>query len=283
MATKAKRAYLIFIDDTKNGIDNRTLEDVQKKIASNQAEQLFLIIQSGGGSPFSAVGIMNVLQSQFDKITTVVPTYAKSAATLMSLGTDEIYLKPYSALGPLDLPIEHHRDGSRISALDVKNTAPSMAALVDSIAKDRYSFFRDRGVSKLDASKLALENATQFLEPIMKQVDPYHLQKAERELRIGFWYAVDMLSSRMMKDNFDKAKETARCLVNDFPAHEYSIYMSDAQYMLKLNVKKMADLPEWNKNLAPIFEKVVSKSYHIEYGIIEENVDDKTKPKKDKK
>ena len=156
----------------------------------------------------------------------------------MSLGTDEIYMCEKSALGPLDLPIEHHRDGSRISALDVKNTAPSMAALVDSIARDRYKFFRERDVSKLDSSKLALENATEFLKPIMQQVDPYHLQKAERELRIGFWYGMDMLLSRMMKGDFEKAKNTSERLVNYFPAHEYSIFTKDAENRLGLTVKK---------------------------------------------
>lgn len=283
MATKSKNAYLVFIDDSKGGIDDTTLKDVEKKIGDNEAEQLFLIIQSGGGSPFSSVAIMNILNSHFDKISTIVPLYAKSAATLMSLGTDEIYMREQSALGPLDLPIEHHRDGSRISALDVKNTAPSIAALVDSIAKDRFNFFRDRGVSKLDASTLALENATKFLEPIMKQVDPYHLQKAERELRIGFWYAMDMLLTRMMKGNVKRAKETARCLVHDFPAHEYSIYANDAQYLLGLTIKKISGLPIWGKYLAPIYDKVSNKDYYIEYGTIEVKETNANIPKNKKK
>ena len=102
----------------------------------------------------------------------------------------------------------------------------------------------------------------------MEQVDPYHLQKAERELRIGFWYAMDMLLSRMMKGDSKKAKETARCLVNDFPAHEYSIYTKDAQHLLNLNIKKIADLSIWSKELAPLYDKVSSKDYYVEYGTI---------------
>ncbi len=212
---------------------------------------------------------MNILQARFDKITTIVPRYAKSAATLMALGTDEIYMKEKSALGPLDLPIEHHRDGSRISALDVTNTTSSLAALVVSIAKDRYDFFRKRRISTLDASKLALENATKFLKPIMKQVDPYHLQKAERELRIGFWYAMDMLLKRMMAGNARKAENAARHLVHSFPAHEYSIYFNDAEGIRKLTVKRLASLPTWDTHLNSKYEKICDKTYHIEYGKIE--------------
>ena len=181
-------------------------------------------------------------------------------------------MNPESALGPLDLPIEHHRDGSRISALDVKNTASSMAALAESIAKSRYKFFRDREASKLEASRLSLDGATDFLEPIMKQVDPYHLQKAERELRIGRRYAIKMLLRRMMKNNVQMAQETARCLVEDFPAHEYSIYSDDAANLLDLEIKKMKDLTQWNTILKSKYNKVSGKAYYIEYGIIEANV-----------
>ena len=269
---KAKEAFLIFIDD--RSIDDETLEDVVKKVGINQAETLYLVIQSYGGSPYSAVAIMNVLNERFGKILTIVPKYAKSAATLMALGTDEIYMGERSALGPLDLPIEHHKDGSRISALDVINTTTSMAGLVESIAKDRYKFYRDREVSKLEASKLALASATEFLNPIIAQVDPYHLQKAHRELRIGAWYAIDMLVSRMMKNDVSKAVKTAQKLVHDFPAHEYSIYSEDAEHMLGLAVKKIAGLKPWNEKIKDTYEKICTKPYSIQFGIIEEHVDE---------
>ena len=269
---KAKTARLLFIDDSEAGIDDRTLEDVEKQVGENSANTLYLIIQSRGGSPFSAVAIMNILDAKFEKIITVVPKYATSAATLMALGTDEIYMQERSALGPLDLPIEHHRDGSRISALDVINTTTSMASLVESIAKDRYNFYRKRQTSKMDSARLALENATEFLRPIVQQVDPYHLQKAHRELRIGAWYAIDLLGRRMMKGNYKKAGDTARTLVHDFPAHEYSIYFDDAKRMLGLTVKKLSDLTTWN-TLADAYEQKCTEKYCIEYATIEKNND----------
>ncbi len=262
------QAYLIFIDDSEDGIDDATLGNVEKQVADKKADELFLIIESVGGSPFSAVGIMNILQARFEKISAIVPRYAKSAATLMSLGTDEIYMCERSALGPLDLPIEHPSDGSRISALDIQNTITSMATLVDSIAKARFTFLRKQGVSKSEAAGMALDNANDFLKPVVQQIDPYHLQKAQRELRIGFWYALNMLLTRMMKSQPEKARDTAKSLVNDFPAHEFSIYSHDAEFLLGLTIKKMADLPIWGTQLKEKYMKVRSKSYHIEYGSI---------------
>ncbi len=279
----AKNAYLFFIDDSKSGIDNFTLEEVQLKVGESKADNLFLVLKSRGGSPFSAIAIMNILHTRFAKITTIIPQYAKSAATLMSLGTDEIYMFESSALGPLDLPIEHHRDGSRISALDVQNTPTSMADLVESIAISRYDFLRERGISTYEASRVALENATEFLKPIIEQVDPYHLQKAQRELVIGFRYAKDMLQSRMMKDNPETAKNTAKCLVQDFPAHEFCIYPKDAKEILNLTIKNLDKLAEWDRDLKPKYTRVKNKPYYIEFGILESQDDASLKKQPEEK
>jgi hypothetical protein len=275
-------AYLIFIDDTDLGINDENLEDVEKYLGSKKIDNLFLVIKSVGGSPFSSVAIMNILDSRFSKISTIVPQYAKSAATLMALGTDEIYMNERSALGPLDLPIEHHRDGSRISALDVQNTITTMAGLIGSIAEDRYKFLRGKQTSKLEASKFALENATDFLKPVVQQIDPYHLQKAYRELRIGYWYAMDMLSKRMMKGNSTQSGKTARTLVQDFPAHEYSIFRDDAKNMLKLEIKDLSTLDIWNTKIKPIYNKVKHKTYHVEYGILGEGTKNNANSKEKK-
>jgi hypothetical protein len=276
-------AYLIFIDDTDSGINDANLEAVEKQIGDSKVDNLFLIIKSNGGSPFSSVAIMNILNSRFTTISTIVPQYAKSAATLMALGTNDIYMSERSALGPLDLPIEHHRDGSRISALDVQNTITTMAGLIGSIAEDRYKFLRDRQTSKLEASRFALENATDFLKPVVQQIDPYHLQKAYRELRIGYWYAMDMLSKRMMKGNSTQSGKTARTLVQDFPAHEYSIFRDDAKNMLKLDIKDLNSLAIWNDKIKPIYDKVKHKTYHVEYGILKEEIKKNDASNKEKK
>ncbi len=263
-----KESFLFFI--VNNGaISEEHLKEVEKKIGNATADHLYLIIDSPGGDPFSAVAIMNVLDSHFKNISAIIPAEAKSAATLMALGTDEIYMCEKSSLGPLDLPIEHPNDGSRISSLDVQNTITTMASLADSIASDRYDFMRKRGgISKKDALRLSLETSNDFLRPIVEKVDPYHLQKAYRELKIGFWYAIDLLSKRMMKGHFDKAYATAKTLVNNFPAHEYSIFKNDAENMLNLVVKDLRGLSVWKNFIEAKYSKL-NKKYTIEFGEIE--------------
>ncbi len=64
--------------------------------------ELDLILTSPGGVPDAAEAIMQYLRTQFDNIRVIVPVAAMSAATMMSLASDEIVMGNHSQLGPID-------------------------------------------------------------------------------------------------------------------------------------------------------------------------------------
>lgn len=255
MANGKITVLFFWVDEDRTSIDQKCLRLIENEVKGLSGKKLFLVIQTNGGDPFSAVRIMRILQEKYEKILTIVPSHAMSAGTLMALGTDEIYMQHKSMLGPLDLPMEHPTDGSRISALDINNTITAIAGLADSIASDRYKFLRGKKLGKNEAANLAFESATKLVEPVLQKIDPYHLQKSVRELKIGWWYAYDLLTSRMMATNSTRAWDTAKKLVNFFPAHEYGIFASDAKDLLRLNVKDLEKLPEW-KTIKPRYDEI---------------------------
>jgi len=63
---------------------------------------LDLVLHSPGGSAQAAEQMVNYLRTQFDYIRAIVPLQAKSAATMIALGCDEIVLGNHSELGPID-------------------------------------------------------------------------------------------------------------------------------------------------------------------------------------
>jgi hypothetical protein len=63
---------------------------------------LDLVIHSPGGTPEAAEQVGNYLRTQFDYIRCFVPLQAKSAATMIALGCDEIVMGLHSELGPID-------------------------------------------------------------------------------------------------------------------------------------------------------------------------------------
>jgi hypothetical protein len=67
-----------------------------------EEKELDLIISSPGGQAQAAEQIIEYLRTQFDYIRCFVPMQAKSAATMIALGCDEIVVGNHSELGPID-------------------------------------------------------------------------------------------------------------------------------------------------------------------------------------
>lgn len=67
-----------------------------------EERELDLILHSPGGQPEAAEQIIEYLRTQFDYIRCLVPMQAKSAATMIALGCDEIVMGHHSELGPID-------------------------------------------------------------------------------------------------------------------------------------------------------------------------------------
>lgn len=65
-------------------------------------ENLDLILHSPGGDPAAAEQMIEYLRTRFTNIRAIVPLQAKSAATMMALGCDEVVMAGHSELGPTD-------------------------------------------------------------------------------------------------------------------------------------------------------------------------------------
>lgn len=68
-----------------------------------------ILIVSNGGDPTVSWRIVSMLRDRFEKIGTLLPFSAYSAATLFALGTDEILMHPFSNLGPVDPQLTYRK------------------------------------------------------------------------------------------------------------------------------------------------------------------------------
>jgi hypothetical protein len=111
LSDRTGRAVIVYASGwlTKGGIGGTALsveaDDVHAMMECCHdvpERELDLIIHSPGGSPEAAEQILNYLRTQFDYIRAFVPLQAKSAATMLALGCDEIVLGLHSELGPID-------------------------------------------------------------------------------------------------------------------------------------------------------------------------------------
>ena len=66
------------------------------------SKPLHLMLRSPGGNPETAIRLIRMCHAASSEFNIVVPEQAKSAATIMALGADNIYMGPTSDLGPID-------------------------------------------------------------------------------------------------------------------------------------------------------------------------------------
>jgi hypothetical protein len=96
------------IDDISMINDQDTLVIENLLSIKNNKEDLILILHSGGGYALSAERIIEVCKSYCarrnddSKFIVIVPKKAKSAATIVALAADKIYLRDTAELGPVD-------------------------------------------------------------------------------------------------------------------------------------------------------------------------------------
>ena len=70
-------------------------------------KKLALYVRSNGGSGMVSLRIINLLRSFADKLILLAPLECASAATMLALGCDEIFMGPLSSLSPVDSSLTH--------------------------------------------------------------------------------------------------------------------------------------------------------------------------------
>lgn len=73
--------------------------EVLRDVTGNSLD---VILHSPGGSPEATESIVKLLRSRFTDIRFIIPSIAKSAATMLSMSGNEIILGEYAELGPTD-------------------------------------------------------------------------------------------------------------------------------------------------------------------------------------
>lgn len=185
-----------------------------ESIPEEEKEIDFLII-SNGGDPITSLRIISLLRERFDRIGVLLPYVAYSAATILSLGADEIVMHRYSNLGPIDpqLTVSHNneygiRENLQFSSEDLRN-------YVDFIRSD---------VGITDQQYIV-----SAIAPLLKEVGALSIGNAKRSQQLSI-----LLSEKMLGGHFAdnaKVKSIARTLNSSYYHHGYAVGRKEAADM----------------------------------------------------
>jgi hypothetical protein len=197
--------------------------------AIGNAEKIDLFIYSRGGDAMLPWPLVTTIRRFCKEFAVLIPFRAHSAATLISLGADEIVMTPVAQLTPIEPTIR-----MPFSPADPTNPGQKLGINVEDVAT-YFEFARDRaGVSEEAGRTAALSELT-------RQVHPVALGNLHRSHQLARMQAEKLLGLHM-----DPAKEhggineIVENLVAKLWAHEYKIGRDEA---LTLGLK-VVDRPD---------------------------------------
>jgi hypothetical protein len=219
--------------NASSSIASDVIPDFIKLIHSIPLEfkEIDLLIISYGGDPTVAYRIISILRERFKKVGVLLPYTAYSAATLISLGADEIIMHPFSNLGPVDPQLTHRKQNHE----QVQFGSEDLRNFIDFIRND---------VGLSDQ-----EQMQKSFKIICKEVGAVPIGVAKRSAQLALSMGEKLLSMHMSDGN--KAKTIAETLNKSFYHHGYPLGRTEAK---KIGLPITHPDPELENLLWKIYE-----------------------------
>lgn len=220
---RQRPAVFLFHDDP---LWRNHVIDLHRELAGRKFSEIDLVIHSGGGLAHCAYQIVELLHMHGERVSAIVPFWAKSAATLLCMGANEIVVGEHAELGPLDVQMyeeEKAGKGSYTSALNpFKSLEQLVTASVEALAAAMQFIVDEYDMSYEDSLPHAVSFVGQTTGPLVQRLDPVKLGQYNRELAVAIEYGQRLLTRyRGMSRN--DATRLAEKLVYGYPSHEYII------------------------------------------------------------
>lgn len=207
-----------FDDTTMKRVDADNIYASLKQIPKENKKDILLVLYSLGGSIASAYLISKLCREFTNKkVIIAVPRLAKSAATLICCGADEIHMGSLSELGPIDPQI------NGAPALGLKNTIKQIA----------------------ETTSVYPKSSTLFAEYLAKTIQPIDFGYYDRIVESASQYAQRLLEKRCVKKSPDRIKKLADHLVYDYNDHGFVIDKVEATDLFGKDIIKI-DTPEYS-------------------------------------
>ncbi len=194
-------------------------------------EKIYLFIKSSGGNGQASLRIVNLLRQYCKEVVAVIPLECASAATMITLGTNEIQMGPMAYLTSVDTSLTHSlspidRDNDRVSvSLDELNRVVKL--------------WQAQGSDKS-------ENPYQQL---FQHVHPLVIGAVDRAESLSIMLCKELLAYHIHDEQ--EAENIAATLNSKYPSHGYPILIEEAK-RIGLKVNHLA--PEINTLLLELNE-----------------------------
>ena len=208
-------------------LDVLPFEDMLRSVG--ESEKNFLMINCPGGDSNAAEKLLLMCRQRFTKeFDIIVPDYAKSAATMLALGSDKILMGYLAELGPIDPQLSTGLPPFQVEMIPARSFIDGLEIIRDKIKKG-------------DPPAMYLS--------MLGRIRPEVLGVCQRAIEDSRMFAEKWLKKCMLKGDPKQAELVAKLLSEgeEYKSHGKVINFEDAKNVLKLDVEKIDEKSDlWN-------------------------------------
>lgn len=200
--------------------------------SSKRHSKALLVLVTNGGHANSAYRISRFFQDIYDEFIVYVPSYCKSAGTLVVVGAHKLIMSQFAELGPLDVQLMKSDEIGEIRSGLIGRSA------LASLNEQAFGMFeqsllqikrRSRGTVRFkSAAELAAELTVGLFAPIYEQINPINVGEDHRDLEVAIEYG-----TRLGRYSANVNEDAVRRLVHDYPSHDFVIDLTEARTLFR--------------------------------------------------
>jgi hypothetical protein len=201
----------------KGKLSNSTVNEMYYHVAKlGKIERLALVIYGPGGKGTAALRLVKMIRSYVKYLIVAVPDIAASAMTMLAMGADQLVMSPIAMLSPVDTSVTHPlAPKAAQSHMPVSIEITQIKKYLEMVKADAY-----HGTQNFNDTAEAM---------LSEHVHPVVLGHMQRAASLSTMITEKILATHMK----DKAKVSfiAKTLSEEFPSHDFPIFMEDALSM----------------------------------------------------
>jgi ClpP class serine protease len=221
---KLKAKVITYVASPYHPIPAMMIQDIpfveEMLRTASRADEGYMVLNSPGGDANTAEKILMMCRQRFQKnFNIIVPDYAKSAATMLALGSDKILMGYLAELGPID---------PQLRTSPIPGPGIPARSLIDGLELIR---------NKVKIQK----DPVQMYFPMLNRIRPEILVSAQNAIDASRGFARKWLMKYMLKTDPKQAKKVAKWLSEGkrYKSHGKVIDFAEAHDVLKLNVERI--------------------------------------------
>jgi hypothetical protein len=182
--------------------------------------EIYIFIKSSGGNGQASLRLVNVLRQYCDRVIALVPLECASAATMVTLGANEILMGPMAYLTAVDTSLTHS-----LSPIDRDNERVSVS--LDELT---------RVVRLWQAQRTDSDSRENPYQQLFQHVHPLVIGAVDRAESLSIMLCKELLAYHILDEAV--ADHIANALNAKYPSHSYPILYEEAE-RIGLRVSRM--------------------------------------------